>query len=221
MRKKIQTFIKSEQGETFKNFVFGFQDGLITTYVLLIGMAMLIFINNNLLLITLLTEIIAGALSMAFGAYISSKTKIEYLEHEKQTDSNLISYLELNKTEAAILDNFANMHPKIWEKIDSRNSDKGEKDPINNAFLMGFAFILGGLIPTFPYFFPVPFWSFIISSILSFLGLFMIGIFRSFYGQKHWIRPAGEMIAIGIIAVIIINVYLFFMSMTYGLFLNI
>ena len=77
MKEKIQKFLYSNKGENFKNFVFGLQDGLITTYILLVGIGFLVFIDPTLLVITLSAEVAAGAISMTFGAYISTKTKNE------------------------------------------------------------------------------------------------------------------------------------------------
>ena len=58
---KIKNFLMSEKGERFKNFVFGFQDGLISTYILLVGIAMLVRYNPTFLIVTLIAEVAAGA----------------------------------------------------------------------------------------------------------------------------------------------------------------
>ncbi|MHA1149993.1 MAG: VIT1/CCC1 transporter family protein [Promethearchaeota archaeon] len=217
MKERINQFISSDKGDSFKNFVFGFQDGLISTYALLIGIAVLVLLNPWLLVMALLAEVAAGALSMAFGAYVSTKTQNEL--------SNDISIDELkkrgfNQEELQKIKIFSSKNKETWEKlINNYLHDTFPKDPINNAFLMAFAFILGGMLPVLPYFFPLPTWSFLIATILSFTGLFIIGIIRSLFTDKHWTKLAGEMILIGILAILIISIYLYFIQMTYGLFL--
>lgn len=74
---KVKDWIITDKGEKVKDVVFGFQDGLISTYVLLVGIAVLIYFNPTLVLITLLAEVAAGAISMGFGAFVSTKTKNE------------------------------------------------------------------------------------------------------------------------------------------------
>jgi VIT1/CCC1 family predicted Fe2+/Mn2+ transporter len=221
---KIQTSISAEN---FKNFVFGFQDGLVTTYILLTGIAIVVIFNPVLLIITLLAEIASGAISMAFGSYISSKTKNEFLSQIKISSARnieinrIFNNQKLTEEEFNKLDTFFKDNPNIWKKFRRVNYHK-KKDPVNNALLMGGAFILGGIIPLIPYLVPTPVWSFLIATIASFSGLFIIGILRKYFGKskKHWIRPALEMVLLGVLAVVIIEIYLYFISLTYGLIIG-
>ena len=221
-------------GDTFKDFVFGFQDGLITTFVLLCGIAILVIFNPTILVITLLAEIASGAISMCFGAYISTKTENEFIENpnrkykdneNNEKNNNIDKFKEyfveeeLSDEELESIKDLSNIHPDIWNKLRfNQLITKLKKDPADKAILMGLAFILGGIIPLAPYFIPTPTWSFLIATISSFVGLFIIGIFRNFFtgSKKHWIKPALEMVLFGILAVIIIEVYLYFISFAYG-----
>jgi len=226
MTQWFKNFLSSEKGENFKNFVFGFQDGLISTYVLLIGIAGLIYFSPQILLVTLFAEIASGAISMAFGAYISTKTKNEFV-NKSNSDLEGSERLELfceekglNEEEKKDFKENYNKHSELWEKIikieeDSENS----QDPIDNAMYMAAAFVLGGLLVVIPYLLPIPALSFLIATILSFSALFLVGVFRSFLSDKGWIKPALEMLLLGILAVIIILIYLFFISKMYGAFI--
>ena len=226
MNEKFHKFLSSNKGETFKDFVFGFQDGLISTYALLIGIGMLVLMNPSLLLMALLAEVAAGALSMGFGAYISTKTKNEFLSKSQHDTTNIDKLQEfykkkgLDEREIEVVESFSKKNPDLWLKLSqSQFEDSLKGDPVNNALYMGFAFVLGGMLSVAPYFLPSPIWSFLIATILSFSALFVIGIFRSFFSEKHWLKPALEMILIGVFATIIIGVYLYFISLTYGLLL--
>ncbi|MHA1437475.1 MAG: VIT1/CCC1 transporter family protein [Promethearchaeota archaeon] len=227
MKEKIQKFLYSNRGENFKNFIFGFQDGLITTYILLCGIAILVLFNPILLIITLIAEVAAGAISMMFGAYVSAKTKNETINKLKKEKSE--SFKEKNIQEFFIKEGYSSEEIKIIEKflkknptlckklVFSQDNNLSQDDPINTGIYMGIAFIFGGMIPIIPYFIPTPMWSFLLATVFSFLALFLIGVFRSFYSEKHWLKPALEMILIGILAIIIIEIYLYFIILTYGM----
>jgi len=227
---RFQKLLFSESGDTFRNFIFGFQDGLISTYVLLAGIAILVFSNPTLLLITLLAEIAAGAISMGFGAFTSTKTKNEYLIKSPSNDKNetlrkekfakFSQKIGLNSKEIETIENSFRTNPDLWEKIIKfQLEDSQKRDPVNNAIYMACAFVLGGILPVIPYFIPIATISFIIATILSFCALFIVGIFRSFFSEKHWLKPALEMILIGILATIIIEIYLYIITIYYGLVL--
>ncbi len=212
--------------ESFKDFVFGFQDGLISTYVLLAGIAILVIFNPTMLIIALMAEISAGAISMAFGAYIATKTENESLDipdNHNSNDESLIKYLfaknEVSEREIQITEAFFHEHPDIYAKLSIKKPKPTMKDPADNAIRMGLAFVIGGILPLAPYIIPIPTWSFIIATILSFSGLFTIGIFRHHIvkSKSHWIKPALEMVLLGILAVIIISAYLYFISLFYGI----
>ena len=213
--------------DSFKDFVFGFQDGLISTYVLLAGIAILVIFNPTMLIIALLAEISAGAISMAFGAYISTKTENEILippvVENSATPKIMIETLfvknKLSENEIQTTETFLREHPTIYAKLSEEIMKPTKKNPADNAALMGLAFVLGGFLPLAPYIVPIPTWSFIIATILSFSGLFSIGIFRHFIvkSRKHWIKPALEMVLLGVLAVVIISVYLYFISLFYGI----
>ncbi|MHA1310360.1 MAG: VIT1/CCC1 transporter family protein [Candidatus Helarchaeota archaeon] len=226
MKENNSNNIKFIFKENFKEFVFGFQDGLISTYVLLVGIAILVILNPVLLIITLLAEIASGAVSMTVGAYISIRTENELKNKFEDIDMDINfkikKYLKVEDFSNDELENFKqffNTHPKIWEKIENQNNQLiSKRDPLDIAILMGISFILGGIIPLVPYLIPLPTWSFLIATIASFTGLFMLGILRNKISKskKHWIKPALEMILIGILAVIIIEIYIYFISLTYG-----
>jgi VIT1/CCC1 family predicted Fe2+/Mn2+ transporter len=210
-------------GKHFKNFVFGFQDGLISTYVLLAGIAILVRLNPVLLVITLLAEIASGAISMTFGAYISTKTENEYLQNSSSSSNMEDFSKDLSKEEKLRFNQFLEDNPGIKAKFRSFSLFYNEplEDPISNGIRMGLAFILGGIIPLAPYFVPIPIWSFILASIFSFSSLFIIGIMRSIIAesQKSWLKFSLEMVGLGVIAVFIIGIYLYFISLSYGLLL--
>src|SRR5687768_14055181 len=69
------------KGRAIREVVFGTNDGLITTLGFLAGVTGAIS-DKNMILLAAVAEIVAGAFSMASGAYIASKSQIEYFQKE-------------------------------------------------------------------------------------------------------------------------------------------
>jgi len=214
----IKEFIYSERGERFKDFIFGFQDGLISTYVLMIALIMLVYDYPFLLLIALIAEMIAGSISMGFGAYISIKTKNQCVSSYPKSlkDKEIPSFEDVpqlfkekggfDDAELEALNELSKKHPDFVKKIQNVNFEElNTRDPIVNALYMTLSFLIGSMLPLSPFFFPMLFWSPIIASIFSFTGLFIVGVIRSFYSEKNWLVFGLEMVLIGLLATIIIS----------------
>ncbi|MHC1590614.1 MAG: VIT1/CCC1 transporter family protein, partial [Candidatus Helarchaeales archaeon] len=121
---KLRQAINSISEYSFRNFVFGFQDGLISTYVLAVGISILIMVNPMLLIFTLIAEIAAGAISMAFGAFISAKIKKQKEENEKNG---------ITPDEKKTLEKWKMENPELYEKLtEDDNKNSICQDPVNN-----------------------------------------------------------------------------------------
>ena len=75
--------------------------------------------------------------------------------------------------------------------------------PALGGLLTFLAFLLGAFIPLFPYFLDLGFVSLIISSVLSFSMLFIVGALKRFITGENWLWSGLEMVIIGTIAFII------------------
>ena len=94
---------------------------------------------------------------------------------------------------------------EIWLKF-LIGSELGLDEPENptlGAILTFGAFILGAFIPLSPYFLDLGFVSLIISSILSFVMLFLVGIFKTRITGEKPLKGALEMVLIGVVAFIV------------------
>ena len=63
-------------GEKIRSFILGFNDGLISTFTLLVGVAAATLAStgsNAIVLLTGFAAMVSGAISMGLGEYISSK----------------------------------------------------------------------------------------------------------------------------------------------------
>ena len=76
-------------GGWLREIVFGLNDGLVTTLVFL--MVVSGGASSNLLLI-MLSEVMAGGVSMALGGYLSARTEREILDHRIATEQYEIEH---------------------------------------------------------------------------------------------------------------------------------
>jgi VIT1/CCC1 family predicted Fe2+/Mn2+ transporter len=71
--------------------------------------------------------------------------------------------------------------------------------PVKQGITTFFAFGLAGLLPLIPYVFSIkP--SFAISSFIVLISLFLVGVIKGAYADKHWFKSGLEVLSIGGVA---------------------
>jgi len=206
-------------GEKIRSILLGLNDGLISTFTLLVGVAVATMaLGNTIVILTGLAEMFSAAISMGLGEYISSKSQLKYYRNEIIRESAEIDlFPEEEKLE--VRESFEKMGvtgTALNEVVESITSDKqrwldfmvkdelGFSDepysPILGGTLTFLAFLIGAFIPLFPYFIELGFISLIISSSLSFIILFTVGALKKYITGEKWLRAGIEMVIIGAIA---------------------
>ncbi len=207
----------TERGESIRSVVFGFNDGLVTTLAIVIGITSVIA-ENKLIILIGMAEMLAGAISMALGNYISIKSQIDFYKSEIQREKK-----EIEKTPAAekaevheiyqkkgfkgkLLDQIVRhitSDKKRWLDIMMKEelelSGKFE-NPIKSAVLIFVAFVVASLIPIVPFLIlpiseAVP-----IAVAASIIFLFVSGAVKSRFTKINWLRSGLEVLAIGLVA---------------------
>lgn len=221
MSKPFDEKIHLEGGEIIRQIVFGANDGIVSIFALLAGVA-----GANqpplTILLTLLAATIAGALSMAAGEYVSGKSERKYFENEIKKERLEIKLVpEAEKEELRIIYRKKGLKeevveqvvneickdPELWVRemvIDEIGvTDLEQKGEFRGTIVIFFAFIIGAIFPTIPYvifqFLPgmTIFW---ISTIVTFFGLFLVGALKKYVTGVHWIKSGTEMLIAGLFA---------------------
>lgn len=206
-------------GNALRAAVLGGNDGLVSNFSLVMGIAGASSGQKEVLL-TGLAGLLAGALSMALGEWISVKSSQELYENQMQLEMDELEYnpegeeheialiyqakgipeaqslqmakdLMLNKTSAHEL--------LIKEELGINPSDlKGSAmEAAITSFLL---FAIGAIIPVVPFFFIGGNEAILISTILSAVGLFLIGAaITLFTGKSVWYSGFRQVI-FGLIA---------------------
>lgn len=209
-------------GEIIRQIVFGMNDGVVSIFALLAGVAGA-GQDSLTILITLLAATIAGALSMAAGEYISGKSENEFFRHEinqERLETKLVP--EIEKEEIRIIYQKKGFSGPILEQIVEKicsdtelwvkemvidelgTAEMEQEGGIKTSLIIFVAFIFGSLFPVLPYLIFLSFFDaltiFYISTAVTFGGLFLVGALKKFVTGVNWIKSGFEMLIVGAFA---------------------
>jgi len=206
-----------------KEIVFGFNDGSISTLALLAAVTGGALARGQIL-IAGFSGVVAGAVSMAIGAYISSKSEIDY--HHSEIDRERKEIEEMPEVEAEELRQIYEKKADFTEEelgaitkrimtdkkklLDSMMKEElglfeeRFEHPAKVGVTMLIAFLAGGIIPLAPFLFiAAAYSSFLTASVMTFASLFAIGLWKTTFTNKHWLVSGGEMVVMGVLAAVI------------------
>lgn len=197
---------RSVGGNALRAAVLGGNDGLVSNFSLVMGIAGATSGQSGVLLAGL-AGLLAGALSMALGEWISVKSSQELYENQMQLEmEELETNPEGEEKELALIyisKGIPEMQAKQMAKDIIGNKDHAheilikEELGINAEDLKGSAmeaaitsfilFAVGAVIPVIPFFFTAGMQAIFISTALSAMGLFLIGAsITLFTGKSVW-----------------------------------
>lgn len=206
-------------GGRIRSIILGLNDGLISTFTLLVGVAAATLASegNVIVILTGIAAMVSGAISMGLGEYISSKSEYNYIKSEmKKEEAEIELFPEEEKQEVhEIFEKMGLQGDTLNSCVDTITSNKetwlnfligselGLEEPENpalGAFLTFISFVIGSFIPLSPYFLNMGFISLIISTILSFCLLGIVGAAKTKITGESKLKGAIEMLIIGFVA---------------------
>ncbi len=193
-------------GNAIRAAVLGGNDGLVSNFSLVMGVAGA-SAGSGPVLMTGLAGMLAGALSMALGEWISVKSSQELSENQMELEAE---ELEINpegeQQEIALIymakgipeSQAREMAASIMQNKDQAldilvkeelgiNAEELKGSAMEAAYSSFFLFIMGAIIPVIPFFFTTGFKAILLSAACSALGLFGIGAaITLFTGRSVW-----------------------------------
>ena len=209
-------------GGKIRSVILGLNDGLISTFTLLVGVAAATLTSigsNSIVILTGFAAMVSGAISMGLGEYISSKSEYNYIKNELKKERAEIELFPDEEREEVkeIFENMGLEGETLNACVDTITSNKQvwldfltkselgleePENPILGAILTFLSFVFGSFLTLFAYFFDIGFFSLVLSSIISFLMLFIVGTLKTKITGENKIKSGLEMLIIGIIAFI-------------------
>ena len=207
---------QGEGSQYLRDFILGVNDGLISTFLVVVGVVG----GNASTLQALLTGIssaIAGALSMGIGEYIATKSQLQVNEGEKRLESEHFKYhrdVELEQLRQFLTS--VNLSGNLLEAVVSEvgRSDDGlmrmmqafefggeeelERNPLRAMWMSGRLFFLGSLPTVIPFFFSISTGKAVaISAALVGVCLFVVGAYKTRTTRGNWLLDGMENLALG------------------------
>ena len=207
-----------ESRSQIREFVFGIQDGLISTVGLLAGIQSATE-NNVVVIVTGLTAMFSGAISMATGSYLSSGAQKDIFDKEL-ADAEKLAEREpyvvaegllkalgeegLSKEQSYRMVKVLLLERKVFlrtfqEKVFGLGSAEINQ-PLRAALVMGLSFIVGAIIPIIPYMAMAGVSALYLSVFLSATTLFIVGAFKGHLAGQSLLVSGGKFFVIAVSA---------------------
>ena len=193
-------------GNTLRAAVLGGNDGLVSNFSLVMGIAGATNGQKEVLLAGI-AGLLAGALSMALGEWISVKSSQELYENQMQLEleeletnpegeekelvliyiSKGIPKEQAEKMAKDVMSNIDHAHEVLIKEELGINPDDLKGSAMEAAVTSFFLFGIGAILPVIPFFFFSGSKAIVLSTILSAFGLFIIGAaITLFTGKSVW-----------------------------------
>jgi VIT1/CCC1 family predicted Fe2+/Mn2+ transporter len=198
-------------GDWLREIVFGLNDGLVTTLVFIMAVSQL---ASGHLLLVVLGEVLAGAISMTLGGFLSARTAkqildqriaIERYEVENEPDEEraelraiyykkgfrdpllhqVVDYLTSNRERW----HQAMIHDELGVVEDTAIH------PLRQGIQVGLSFLIGGFIPALPVLFSLPFlqwWAYGLTALTA----MTLGTIKARYTRQGPLRAGLEFLVI-------------------------
>jgi VIT1/CCC1 family predicted Fe2+/Mn2+ transporter len=208
-------------GGVLRASVFGANDGLVSNFSLVMGVAGGTS-NNSLVLLAGIAGIVAGAFSMASGEWISIRSQRELYENELRVEQEeLIAFPEEEREELEMIYRAKGIAPEaarsLVDNIMNRNDvaldtlarEELGLDPTTLgspwvAAVSSFvAFALGALLPVIPFLFGSGTAATIVAAAVSIVALFGVGAATSIFTGRHAGRAGIRMALIGTVVALV------------------
>jgi predicted membrane protein (TIGR00267 family) len=212
---------KAEEASNLRNFILGWQDGLVNVLGIVLGVA-IATTNTQIVLLAGLVATFAESLSMVAVAYTSSKAakdfyvgqlrrelkSIDDVPEEEVKEIREIFYEKGFRGETLeTIVNTITSDKKLWANTmmteELHMFPEDYEKPGKSAVTVGTSAIIGSLIPLVPFMFLAPSEAMIASVIVSAGALFATGGVKGKLTLGSWKRSGLEMALIGLLAAVV------------------
>jgi VIT1/CCC1 family predicted Fe2+/Mn2+ transporter len=207
---------RAASGNALRAAVLGANDGLLSNFSLVMGVAGA-QVSADTVLVTGLAGLLAGAGSMAMGEWVSVQSARELAGHQLEIEAREIDEIpEEEREELALIYEAKGLNPAQARELAARQiADRStaldtlareelgiDPDELGGsaAVAAGSSFVLfavGAILPVMPYFFLSGASAVIVSAALSVIGLFSIGALITVFTGRSALFSGGRQVLIG------------------------
>ena len=168
-------------GRHVRDFIFGVEDGLVSTLGVITGVS-IGAAETNFVILAGLVAAFTGATSMAAGTFLSTKSQKEYYDKVLSSKAKGVDGVERKEMRA--------LHAE-------------HENPLKAAAVIWISFMLAAAIPIAPFYFAAPGSALPLAIGLTTAALFIFGSTKCFYTKRKWLAGGLEMVLIGALAAIV------------------
>jgi len=209
----------SNNSDLVKDIIIGMSDGLTVPFALTAGLSGVLD-TTHLIIVSGLSEIAAGCISMGLGGYLAGESEVEHYESELKREYDEIEsvpQLELKEVEE-ILTNMGveetlskqvalqiskdkNRWADFMMKLELEMEKPAKNRAAKSAITIALSYLVGGFIPLFPYIIIHDSkQAFYISCVVTVFALMIFGYFKSKVTCQPLIKGTIKVTVTGIVA---------------------
>lgn len=212
-----EPFHRTIGGAYVRDVVFSANDGLITTFAVVSGVAGA-SLAPHIVIIMGVANLLADGISMALGNYLGIKSRIDFEHSSRRAEENEVKNIPGKEREE--METIASLRkipsPRIAEWISIMTSDKRlwvdemlvwelgilpeETHAVKTGIATFVAFVIAGFFPLIPYVARMSGNTFLYSIAITAVVLFGVGSLRSLVTKRNWFRSGIEMFLVGGVA---------------------
>lgn len=208
----------SKFSKGIREIVFGAEDGMVSTLGALTGIAIGTADHFTVILAGLVIVAVEST-GMSVGSFLSNKSVKEVNQRKLDEEREEIKKFPLEERRELVelfrIDGWPNQLADQMAETASQDSKlmlkemayrelditpNKEDSPITNTFFMFFSYIVGGMIPVVPYFLLPLSTAIIVSTIITSIGLFGLGVLTTRFTKRNWVKAGLEMLVLASIA---------------------
>lgn len=198
-----------------RDIILGINDGLVSVFLLVAGVVGGGLVARDVLLAALAASA-AGAISMAAGEYIATKSQEEVFDSERELEIEHLQYhrdheiqeirdmfgemgLGVEDVERIVvaLDQDDDAFLKVMMALEFGVIEEERRSPYTAAAISGLLFLAGSVPSVLPFFFVESTgFGLFIAAIGSGLALFGVGVIKTFVTRKNWVWSGTENVLI-------------------------
>ena len=211
----------SPKGKAIREVVYGATDGLVTSLGFVIGVYGALH-DSRIILITGIAGASAGALSMGFSAYISSKSQSEFFlaeiererremkempEKEKDEIRKIYRAKGFHGEELEMVVNRITSKPSVWLRCMMEEELGLLVESFDNPWGVGLvtaaSYGMSAFLPILPYASAAPHVAFLWSVAISVAALFVLGAGRTYWTRLSPWRSGLELTGVGLVSALV------------------
>ncbi|MBV9615047.1 MAG: VIT1/CCC1 transporter family protein [Ktedonobacteraceae bacterium] len=198
-------------GDWLREIVFGLNDGLVTTLVFIMAVSQ---VAPGRLLLVVLGEVLAGAISMTLGGFLSARTAKQILDQRIATERYEVEHEpDEERAELRAIYHKKGFNDPLLRQIVEHLTSNRERwhramihdelgvvedtkiRPIQQGIQVGLSFLIGGLIPALPVIFSLPFFQWWAYGLTALTAL-TLGTIKARYTHQGPLRAGLEFLII-------------------------